>query len=82
LCRSGLRALQRTQATREKAEAAMHPAAMERAGWWFRDASVPAAPASPVAAEPVRPVAPQHPAEPPDPSPVGAAFSDLTDAEQ
>jgi hypothetical protein len=39
--RSGLRELQRMQAEREKAEAAMHPAAMERAGYWFRDASVP-----------------------------------------
>ncbi|MGC1408266.1 MAG: hypothetical protein WA864_04880 [Acetobacteraceae bacterium] len=39
--RSGLRELQRMQAQREKAEAAMHPAAMERAGYWFRDASVP-----------------------------------------
>jgi hypothetical protein len=38
----GYRALQRRQWVREKAEAAMHPAAMERAGWWFRDASVPA----------------------------------------
>jgi hypothetical protein len=33
--RSGLRELQRMQAEREKAEAAMHPAAMERAGYWF-----------------------------------------------
>ena len=27
---------------RQKAEAEMHPEAMERAGYWFRDASVPA----------------------------------------
>ena len=39
---SGLRALQRIQAKREKAEAEMHPATMERAGYWFRDVSVPA----------------------------------------
>jgi hypothetical protein len=45
----GLRALQRTQAMREKAEAAMNPAAMERAGYWFRDISVPAAPPVPTA---------------------------------
>jgi hypothetical protein len=32
---SGLRALERRQQTREKAEDAMHPAAMGRAGWWF-----------------------------------------------
>jgi hypothetical protein len=36
-----LRDYQRMQAARDKALAAMHPAAMERAGWWFRDASVP-----------------------------------------
>ena len=38
---SGLRMLRRDQVAREKAETAMHPAAMERAGYWFRDASVP-----------------------------------------
>jgi hypothetical protein len=40
---SGLRMLKRDQAVREKLEAAMHPATMGRAGWWFRDASVPEA---------------------------------------
>jgi hypothetical protein len=40
---SGLRMLKRDQAVREKLEAEMHPATMGRAGWWFRDASVPAA---------------------------------------
>jgi hypothetical protein len=50
--RSLLRDYQRMQAEREKAEAAMHPAAMERAGWWFRDASVPAPAPEPHAAEP------------------------------
>jgi hypothetical protein len=39
---SGERSLSRRQAAREKAEAEMHPAAMERAGYWFRDCSVPA----------------------------------------
>ena len=39
---SALHALQRRQAAREKAEAALNPAAMERAGYWFRDVSVPA----------------------------------------
>ncbi|HEY2619438.1 MAG TPA: hypothetical protein VGI78_19005, partial [Acetobacteraceae bacterium] len=45
--------LERRQSTREKAEAAMHPEAMERAGWWFREASVPAtaSPAPDVLAE-------------------------------
>jgi len=53
---SALRSLLRIQATREKQEAAMHPAALERAGYWFRDISVPApapvAPPPPAAAEP------------------------------
>jgi hypothetical protein len=39
--RGGLRELQRIQAEREKAEAAIHPAAMQSAGDWFCDASVP-----------------------------------------
>jgi hypothetical protein len=33
--------LARRHAKREKAEAVMHPKAMERAGYWFRDVSVP-----------------------------------------
>jgi hypothetical protein len=40
---SGLRTLQRAQAAREKALAAMQPGAMERAGYWYRDASSPPA---------------------------------------
>ena len=44
---SGLRTLQRMQATKAKAEAAMQPAAMERAGYWFRDVSVTAPVAPP-----------------------------------
>jgi len=51
---SGVRTLLRMQAVREKAEAAMQPAAMERAGYWFRDVSVPEAEAAP---EPVADVA-------------------------
>ena len=42
--------LARRHAKREKAEAAMHPKAMERAGYWFRDVSVP----EPEPAEPQR----------------------------
>jgi hypothetical protein len=67
---SGLRMLKRDQAVREKLEAAMHPATMGRAGWWFCDASVPeAAPAegeppppdaAPPAAAPAVAVAPEH----------------------
>jgi hypothetical protein len=55
LMQSGTRILQRTQEVREKAEAAMQPAAMQRAGWYFRDASVPLpdAPPDPADAEPV-----------------------------
>jgi len=39
---SALRSLRTDQAKREKAEAALHPIAMTRAGYWFRDVSVPA----------------------------------------
>jgi hypothetical protein len=39
---AALRALLRIQATREKQEAAMHPAAMARAGYWFKEELVPA----------------------------------------
>jgi hypothetical protein len=68
-----LRDYQRMQAERDKALAAMHPAAMERAGWWFRDASVPLA-------EPPAPA----PAEPPEPAaqPPAVDFAALTEAEQ
>jgi hypothetical protein len=40
--RASLRELRRMQAERDKALAEMQPAAMERAGWWFREATVPA----------------------------------------
>src|SRR6185503_5106903 len=39
---SATRTLLRIQALREKQEAALHPAAMERAGYWFKEISVPA----------------------------------------
>jgi hypothetical protein len=39
---AALRTLLRLQATREKQLAETHPAAMERAGYWFRDVSAPA----------------------------------------
>ena len=38
---AALRALLRIQATREKQEAAMHPAAMGRAGYWFKEVARP-----------------------------------------
>src|SRR5271166_4021287 len=69
-----LRDYQRMQAARDKALAAMHPAAMERAGWWFRDASVPL----PEPAE----AAPPDPAAPPNPDPSEDTSSRLTEAEQ
>ena len=48
---SGIRTLQRMQAERQKAEDARRPAAMERAGYWYRDVSVPEPP--PPAADPL-----------------------------
>jgi hypothetical protein len=48
---AALRNLLRIQATREKQEAAMHPAAMERAGYWFQEISVPARDQTPAAAK-------------------------------
>jgi hypothetical protein len=59
--------LERRQVTREKAEAEMQPAAMQRAGRWFREATVPAEPAPPPGPEPATP--PQE-------------FGALTEAEQ
>jgi hypothetical protein len=47
-----LRTLRRMQADRDKALAAMHPAAMERAGYWFREISVPAPAPQPAEAAP------------------------------
>ena len=55
---SGYRALQRRQATRDKQLAETHPAAMQRAGWWFHEAAPPEpapAPDPAPAAEPAVP---------------------------
>ena len=49
---SGLRALHRIQAKREKAEAALRPETMERAGNWVPDVSVPAPLAQPEGPQP------------------------------
>jgi hypothetical protein len=38
---SALRSLERRQAAREKALAALQPAAMEHAGCWFHEITVP-----------------------------------------
>ena len=45
---SALRTLRRMQAERDKALAATHPAAMGRAGYWFKEVSVPEPPVQPV----------------------------------
>ena len=45
---AALRLLRRMQSDREKQEAALHPAAMERAGYWFKEISVPAPAPDPV----------------------------------
>jgi hypothetical protein len=49
---STLRTLRRMQADRDKALAAMHPAAMGRAGYWFHEVSVPAPAPQPAEAAP------------------------------
>jgi hypothetical protein len=67
-----LRDYEGRQAKRDKALAAMHPAAMERAGYWFRDVSVPLSEPAPAQAE----------AAPPIPAPTKPEFSELTEAEQ
>ena len=55
---TALRSLQRMQATRDKQLAEQHPAAMERAGYWFKEI-VPPDPTPPPPA-----VMPRDPAEP------------------
>jgi hypothetical protein len=50
--RALLRDYRRMQAERDKALNEMHPAAMERAGYWFREASVPESAPEPAPAEP------------------------------
>jgi hypothetical protein len=67
-----LRDYQRMQAERDKALAAMHPAAMERAGYWFRDASVPSPEPAPAPVEPA-----EVAVDPPQ-----VDFAALTEAEQ
>ncbi len=57
---SFIRTLLRMQAERQMAETAMHPAAMQRAGYWFRSAS-PEPDPEPTLAEP----SPPTPLEPP-----------------
>ena len=69
-----LRDYRRTQAERDKALAAMHPAAMQRAGYWFHESTVP---------EPVPAPKPSEAGEPgPPPTPVTTEFKSLSEAEQ
>jgi hypothetical protein len=76
---SGLRMLERRQAAREKALAALQPAAMERAGYWFHEITVSPAPA---VSEPAAAEAPPDPAPPPPAEPVKPDFEDMREAEQ
>ncbi len=64
---AALRTLRRIQAERDKALNAMHPAAMGRAGYWFREASVPATEQGPAHAP-----APETPPRPAAASATGA----------
>ena len=87
-----LRDYQRMQAERDKALAEMHPAAMERAGWWFREAVVPGpAPAPGPDYDPgpgpdcdpgPAPEPAPEPAAPPRAAPATPRFEDLTEVEQ
>ncbi|HME27890.1 MAG TPA: hypothetical protein VKI44_42320 [Acetobacteraceae bacterium] len=58
---SSLRTLRRMQADRDKALAAMHPAAMERAGYWFHEISVPAPAPAPAELDEVELFEAMHP---------------------
>ena len=81
---SALHALQRRQAAREKAEAATNPAAMERAGYWFRDVSVPAPDESraPHPAPSAQPAPPEPIVQPPHAERAAPAPATLSEAEQ
>ncbi len=76
---SAIRTLLRMQAERQKAEDAARPAAMQRAGYWFRSVSPPepAAPAEP-APEPTAPAA----AAPRAASPPRLEYGAMTPAER
>ena len=62
LMQGGLRALERRQAAREKALSALQPAAMERAGYWFRESIVPDPAPSPARGRTARAGRPPGPA--------------------
>ena len=76
-----LRHYQRMQAEHDRAIAEMHPAAMERAGYWFSEVGVPAPAASPAEA-PAPADTPEPAAPPPAVAPAAPAFETLTEVEQ
>ena len=73
---AALRTLLRMQATREKQMAETHPAAMERAGYWFRDISVPAPEPEPAPPPPPPPARPARPIRSPRPSATPCIYPD------
>ena len=73
---AGVRTLQRMQAERHKAEDALRPFAMQRAGYWFRETTVPEP--QPVPA----PVAEAPEPPPPATAPANRPFEAMTPGEQ
>ncbi len=78
-----LREYRSAQAARDKALAELHPATMERAGYWFRETVVPESPPPTVPAPAPQPAAPSPAATSPTPGPDrDRGFEDLTEVEQ
>jgi hypothetical protein len=78
---SALRTLLRMQATRDKQLAAMHPAAMECAGYWFREISVPEPAASRAPADAPQPAEAQSAKARPAEAQSGEPWPEPTQAE-
>jgi len=74
---AGVRTLQRMQAERHKAEDALRPFAMQRAGYWFRETIVPEPKPVPAPAAEV-----PEPAPPPAAAPANKPFEAMTPGEQ
>jgi hypothetical protein len=74
--RALLRDYRSMQAERDKAFNEGHPAAMQRAGYWWKEVTISAAAPSPA------PAAAPEPEDPPKPAPAAPAFENLTAAEQ
>src|SRR5271166_2745657 len=74
---AGVRTLQRMQAERHKAEDALRPFAMQRAGYWFRETIVPEPKPVPAPAAEV-----PEPAPPPATAPANKPFEAMTPGEQ